>query len=1147
MLSPPDRDPVRAVLRCRETHRPEGGLQALAGRLASFFRGSSTGATDELDSHFQRVFDLSSVAMLWSSPDSRIIRANQRMAELTGYSTAELENMPYAMLLPVAERVEYQNAPALVIGHQPKDRERRYLRKDGAIFWGLRSVTLVVSPSGEISHKFIVVQDITERKQAQQDLLEEQRALAVLNRTAEKLNAELDLTALLQVVTNSAVDLVGAEFGALYSARQSPGEGYTLHSLSGITREGFAWLPISQNISSIFERALSGNTVRWNDTAQDAHLAPAGHEADAPQIRSYLAVPLLSRSKDVIGVLFFGHEKPDAFNARAERIMAAVASHAAVAIEKASLFEAAQREIETRKLAEESLNQSEARFRDFAEVGSDILWETDDKFRIRSILGDSRAVLGLPEDSLIGRTRWELAGADATSPLWKRHIDDHKASRPFRNFEYQIADENGTTRWISGNGRPYFDRHGRLLGYRGSSTSIAARKHAEVKLAASALQQQSAAVLSQLALQRISREELYQVAVELVSRTLGVELVGILELSSDKRVLRLRAGAGWPPQSVNIRAVPVDYCPPLARGVSSDVPVHFSRRNFNLVPGLQNAKGAGIAVPIGEKTVRTGVLVACSNAARAFSESDTNFLRAISFVLAADAEQRRTEATLRLRDRALEATDEGILITDALEFDNPLIYVNPAFERITGYSREEVVGRNARFLQGAETDRETAREIRSKIETEEAFKGAILNYRKDGSSFWNELTISPIVDDSGTTSRFVGILSDATERMQLESQLKQAQKMESLGHLTGGVAHDFNNLLAVILGNSEILCEEIDDPALKEIAELVMTTAEKGADLTQRLLAFGRRQPLHPETLVLGEVIASLSEMLKRTIGDPVTLNTRANAGRAAFVDRTLFESAVVNLALNSRDAMTNGGLLTISTDDMHIGAGHGGGLKPGDYVRVTVSDTGVGMMKEVLDRAFDPFFTTKTIGKGSGMGLSMVYGFVTQSGGQVTIESKVGHGTSVCMFLPAASADGKSKKSEEAAVRDDTPAAGGNERILVVEDEPQVRRFVFNQLRGLGYDVMEAEAGAPALEILRSHPEIDLLFTDLLMPGGMSGFDLVRRAREFLPGIRVLLTTGYAAEADEMIANIKEPILKKPYKKQQLARALRSVLDRAA
>ncbi len=210
----------------------------------------------------------------------------------------------------------------------------------------------------------------------------------------------------------------------------------------------------------------------------------------------------------------------------------------------------------------------------------------------------------------------------------------------------------------------------------------------------------------------------------------------------------------------------------------------------------------------------------------------------------------------------------------------------------------------------------------------------------------------------------------------------------------------------------------------------------------------------------------------------------------------------------------------------------------------MTVKDTGVGMERDVLDRAFDPFFTTKGVGKGSGMGLSMVYGFAKQSGGHVSIESQPGHGTSVRLYLPMARGD---RFRNGAEARPGQAAEGGSERILLVEDEPQVRRFVSTQLAGLGYSVLEAEAGAPALEILRSEENVDLLFTDLIMPGGMSGFDLVERAREFLPQLKVLLTTGYAAETDSLLANVKDPILKKPYKKQQLAEALRAVLKHAA
>ncbi len=1088
-------------------------------------------------------------AVIATDMNGSIIFWNRFAEKLCGWSARVVSGRNIVALLPsIKGQFEATDLRARLAAGESWSGDLVLERRDASTILLHASCSPVKNEHGTPVAIVTVATDITEERRSQLALLEEQRTLAVLNRTAGKLNAELDLSALMQAVIDASVELIGAEFGALFSGKRRQDDHFELYALSGIDRQSFEALPLPIEDEVVGPILNDEKIFRWEDITQDSKYAEAlaGHplQAGASLVRSYLAVPLIARSGRVIGALFFGHKEPGVFNERSERLIEGIASHATIAIEKASLFEAAQQEIETRRKAEESLNKSEARFREFAEVGSDLMWETDQRFRIAAIVGDSRAVFGMPEEELIGRTAWEIAKADVKAPEWKQHVLDHETRQPFRNFEYQIADRNGATRWISTNGRPYFDAHGNFLGFRGASTNIAGRKHAEAKLASSARQQQAAAVLSQLALQGVPREDLYQVAVDLVARTLAVELVGILELSADKRVLRLRAGNGWPAQSVNIRAVPVDYCPPLARGINSDVPVHFSRRNFNLIPGLQNDKGSGVALPIGEKALRIGVIVVCSDGFRAFSETDINFLRAVSFVLAADAEQRKSAATLHLRDRALEAIGEGIMITDAAEFDTPITYVNPAFERLTGYSKEEALGRNARFLQGAETDTNLVQTIRAAVEGETLFRGSILNYRKDGQDFWNNLTISPIRDDGGTTTHFVGVLSDETERVQMASQLRQAQKMEALGHLTGGVAHDFNNLLAVILGNSEILYEEITDPELKTTAELVMTTAEKGADLTQRLLAFGRRQALHPESLDLGAAIESFSDMLHRSLGLHITLETRSTADKPAYVDRGLFESAILNLVLNARDAMANGGVLSIDTAIVETAEGWARDLKPGAYVCVTVKDTGVGMEKDVLDRAFDPFFTTKGVGKGSGMGLSMVYGFAKQSGGHVAIESQPGRGTTVYVYLPVAQ---KAKAAKRIETRSDHPTAGGHEKILLVEDEPHVRRFVSTQLAGLGYSVVEADAGAPALDILRSTPDFDLLFTDLLMPGGMSGFDLVQRAREFAPHLKVLLTTGYAAETDSMLADVKDPILKKPYKKQQLAEALRTVLEKAA
>jgi PAS domain S-box-containing protein len=984
------------------------------------------------------------------------------------------------------------------------------------------------------------------QKETEAALIEERRALDLLNRTARELSAHHDLKILLQALADVGVELTAADMGTVfYKGRAGGDQPFELQAISGLRR-----LPVEQSAGELrlAELPFAGEgALRCDDLTSDPELREhcARHlPGETNEIRSFLAVPLVLSSGALMGGVFFGHEQPARFTKRIAEVMAAIASHASMAIENASLLAAAHQEIESRKRTEEWLNASETRFRDFAEVGSDALWETDTEFRVTSYIGDPEATLGLPMSEIIGKTRWEIAMADLDAPEWQEHIDSHIQVRPFERFEFKVTNEKGETRWISSSGRPFHDASGKLCGFRGTATDITARKHAEAGLAQSARQQEAVAAISQLALQQASTEQLFQVAAELIAQTLSVEIVRILELSADERVLRLRGEFGQTANGANqMRAIPLAVCRPLHEALSFSGVVSFSRADLNLVPQQGgNSDGSGLAVAMGDKSDRIGVLAVCAAEPRNFDQSAINFLKSIAFVLAAVSDQRKAEAVLRLRDRALEALDQGIVITDAGRFDNPLIYVNPAFERITSFGKREALGKNIRFLQGPETSAEMVASIRTAIESEEGFRGTVLNYRKDGSRFWNDLTLSPVRDVNGATRHFVGVLTDVTERIELEAQLQQAQKMEAVGHLTGGVAHDFNNLLAVILGNSEILYEETENTELKEIARLVMETAERGADLTQRLLAFGRRQALRPEALQLGEVITSFSGVLRRTLGEQIVLEARSTEKHEALVDRSLFESAVLNLAVNARDAMPDGGTLLIETTDALLSSEEASTeLAPGDYIKVTVRDTGIGMNAETLSRAFEPFYTTKDVGKGSGLGLPMVYGFAKQSRGHVAIDSAPGCGTAVHLFLPQAPVD---ERREAADDPETSNAPKGCERILLVEDEPEVRRFVSKQLSALGYSVTEAEDGRRALEKLGSDNAIDLLFTDLILPGGLSGLELLEEARRLYPHLRAILTTGYTEEFAHFENSVTEPVLKKPYRRQQLAAALRQALD---
>ena len=384
--------------------------------------------------------------------------------------------------------------------------------------------------------------------------------------------------------------------------------------------------------------------------------------------------------------------------------------------------------------------------------------------------------------------------------------------------------------------------------------------------------------------------------------------------------------------------------------------------------------------------------------------------------------------------------------------------------------------------------------------------------------------------------------AEVERRAELEEQYRQAQKMEAIGQLTGGVAHDFNNLLTVILGSLEKLQQQIVAEPARRLIQAAMRGAERGARLTQSLLSFARRQSLRPETVNLNRVIKEFGELLRGAAGDRVQIQFLLNPTvDPCRVDPAQFQTALLNLVVNARDAMPEGGgRVSIETDTVALDASSEVDVAAGRYVRVTVNDTGCGMAPEVLERAFEPFYTTKEVGKGSGLGLSQVYGFVKQSGGHIELSSEFGIGTTVRLYLPRA--DDVPKDHVETVER---AAASKAETVLVVEDDAALRKMVAENLRSLGYRVLTAADAAAALALVEREPRVDLLFSDYSMPRGMLGDELARRVRRLKPGLKVLLTSGYAvAQQSGGVADFG--LLQKPYRQDELARAIRQTLDRS-
>jgi nitrogen-specific signal transduction histidine kinase/CheY-like chemotaxis protein len=381
-----------------------------------------------------------------------------------------------------------------------------------------------------------------------------------------------------------------------------------------------------------------------------------------------------------------------------------------------------------------------------------------------------------------------------------------------------------------------------------------------------------------------------------------------------------------------------------------------------------------------------------------------------------------------------------------------------------------------------------------------------------------------------------------------EEALRQSQKMEAVGQLTGGVAHDFNNLLQVIIGNLDTLQRNIssDSPRLQRAVRHAINGAQRATSLTQRLLAFSRRQPLDPKPIDVNVLVNGLSEMIHRTLGETIAVETVLGAGLwRVEADPNELEAAILNLAVNARDAMTNGGRLTLETGNAHIDeayvAAHSE-VVAGQYVVISVSDTGVGMDRQTVAQAFEPFFTTKP-GKGTGLGLSQVYGFVKQSGGHVKIYSEVGQGTTVKLYLPRLAGEASSDSAPEETLN---PEAAQEETIIVVEDDDDVRAYSVDSLRELGYRVLEAHDGPAALRILDRQPRVDLLFTDVVLPGGMTGAQVAAQAKAIRPSLKVLFTTGYARNSIIHHGRLDKGVqlIVKPFSFNELAAKVRDVLD---
>jgi len=520
-----------------------------------------------------------------------------------------------------------------------------------------------------------------------------------------------------------------------------------------------------------------------------------------------------------------------------------------------------------------------------------------------------------------------------------------------------------------------------------------------------------------------------------------------------------------------------------------------------------------------------------------------NYAGHIWYYMDITARKQAEEAKTRLV-AAIEQSAETIMIANA---EGLIVYVNPAFETTTGYPREEILGQNPRLLQGGKHDAEFYREMWALLAAGETWRGRMINKRKDGTLYEEDATISPVLDAAGKIINYVAAKRDVTHQARLEAQLQQAQKMESIGRLAGGVAHDFNNLLMGIMGYTELCRDTIEpDHPIREYLDEIISGAQRSAEITRQLLAFARKQTIAPKILDLNDAVESMFKLLRRMIGEDINLTWRPGTNlRTVKLDPSQVDQILANLCVNARDAIAGVGEVTLETGNAIVDAAfcarHPDAI-PGVYVFLSVSDDGCGMDRETLANIFEPFFTTKPTGEGTGLGLATVYGIVKQNNGFIYAYSEPGKGSTFRIYLPQAAA-----AAAATTVTSNTEAPRGRgETILLAEDEKSLRVTCGLFLKALGYNVLVAETPAEALKLVDQHPgDLHLLLTDVVMPG-MDGRQLAQRVGERKPGVKVVFMSGYTADVIAQRGVLDEGVqfLSKPFTRDDLARKVREVLE---
>ncbi len=743
---------------------------------------------------------------------------------------------------------------------------------------------------------------------------------------------------------------------------------------------------------------------------------------------------------------------------------------------------------------------------------------------------------------------------EAMAAIDRRILD---SGQPELDREEFLTRPSGATAWVLSSKVPLRDANGKVTGLLGISVDITARKVAEATMRRRLACEHAAADCMSLMVQTTDPEECFPRVLAILRTAVGISRSYIFRNEGSPE-------AGWcmtyscedvaegiAPQLPNPRLQRAPY----AEVAPSLLPVLQARQPFaRLVQELSDPERAlltaqgvqsVLVLPIFCGTRFSGFIGFDDyESARRWDPDDIKLLQVVADGIGVTLHRQEAEAQLRLQSSALEAAANAIVITDR---NGVIQWANPAFTTFTGYTQAEAVGRpTGELLRSGKHDDAFYRAMWDTILAGQIWQGEVINRRKDGSLYTEELTITPLKNQSGGITHFIAVKQDVTQRKALEEQFRQSHKMEAIGQLAGGVAHDFNNMLAVIMGNASLvqmgLSPEDQQHALQEISR----AGERASNLTRQLLTFSRRQVLQARPLDLNDIVSGMVKMLHRIIGEDITLQTKLLAdGAPIHADPGMIEQVLLNLSVNARDAMLNGGELAISLARVHYepSASLLPPIQPGDYIRLSVRDTGSGIAPEHLPKIFDPFYTTKDVGKGTGLGLATVHGIVKQHQGWVKVDTHPGTGTTFHVYLPRL-ADARQLQTAD---QEATHVRGGSEMILLVEDEAAVRTLTARVLKRYGYRVLEAANGLEAISIWQNqHGSVDLLLTDIIMPEGLSGRQLADQLRATHPALKIIFTSGYPGEVAGRGLELREGVnfLKKPFAPLSLAKTVRECLD---